>query len=258
MIKAVFFDIDGTLVSFKTHKVPQSTREAIAALRDKGIKVFIATGRHFASINNLGDLQFDGYITMNGSYCFAGKDEVIYKHDIKKDDLTALLDYMDAGHRIPCVFVREHDLIINYIDQRVKDVLQMLDFPQPPTGDLREALKKNVYQLIAFFGTNQEEEFMKIMPDCDATRWSPLFTDVVPKGSSKRIGIDQVIGHYGIQLKETLAFGDGGNDIPMLQHAGIGVAMGNATDDVKLWSDFVTSSVDEDGIMHALKVLGVL
>ena len=66
MIKAVFFDIDGTLVSFKTHAIPQSTIEALAALRERGIKVFIATGRPLVAINNLGDQVFDGYVTMNG------------------------------------------------------------------------------------------------------------------------------------------------------------------------------------------------
>ena len=82
MIKAVFFDIDGTLVSFKTHVVPKSTLHAIELLKKKGIKVFIATGRHRRSINNLGDLEFDGYVTLNGGYVFAGKDDVIYKHSI--------------------------------------------------------------------------------------------------------------------------------------------------------------------------------
>ena len=76
MIKAVFFDIDGTLVSFKTHVVPKSTLHAIELLKKKGIKVFIATGRHRRSINNLGDLEFDGYVTLNGGYVFAGKDDV--------------------------------------------------------------------------------------------------------------------------------------------------------------------------------------
>ena len=70
MVKAIFFDIDGTLVSFETHKIPASTQEALKALRDKGIKIFIATGRPQCLINNLSDLEFDGYITVNGSYCF--------------------------------------------------------------------------------------------------------------------------------------------------------------------------------------------
>ena len=67
MIKAVFFDIDGTLVSFHTHRVSEATRQAIRQLRTQGIKVFIATGRHLQVINNLGDLEFDGYVTLNGS-----------------------------------------------------------------------------------------------------------------------------------------------------------------------------------------------
>ena len=73
MVKAIFFDIDGTLVSFKTHKIPASTQEALKALRDKSIKIFIATGRPQCLINNLGDLEFDGYITVNGSYCLRMK-----------------------------------------------------------------------------------------------------------------------------------------------------------------------------------------
>ena len=65
MIKAVFFDIDGTLVSFKTHKLPDSTVRALDLLREKGIKVFIATGRQLQSINNLGTQEFDGYVTLD-------------------------------------------------------------------------------------------------------------------------------------------------------------------------------------------------
>lgn len=84
MIKAVFFDIDGTLVSFKTHVVANSTVEAIHQLRAKGIKVFIATGRQLQCIDNLGNLEVDGYVTLNGGYCIAGKDEVIYKQAFRK------------------------------------------------------------------------------------------------------------------------------------------------------------------------------
>ena len=89
MIKAVFFDIDGTLVSFKTHKLPDSTVRVLDLLREKGIKVFIATGRQLQSINNLGTQEFDGYVTLNGGYCLAGKDKVIYKHNIPSEDIEA-------------------------------------------------------------------------------------------------------------------------------------------------------------------------
>ena len=75
MTKALFFDIDGTLVSFETHRIPPSTIEALEAAHAKGLKIFIATGRPKAIINNLSELQdrnlIDGYITMNGAYCLS-------------------------------------------------------------------------------------------------------------------------------------------------------------------------------------------
>lgn len=99
---------------------------------------------------------------------------------------------------------------------------------------------------------------MSVMPHSETTRWNPLFTDVIPRGSSKRVGIDKVLEYFGIALEESMAFGDGGNDISMLQHVGIGVAMGNAEGEVKRVADHVTSSVDDDGVIKALRHFGVL
>lgn len=156
MVKAVFFDIDGTLVSFKTHEVPQSTIEALDMLRKKGIKVFIATGRHFSSINNLGDLQFDGYVTLNGGYCFAG-DKVIYKHSIPDRDVEALIRYMETEESFPCAFVREKDIYMNYKDETVEEIFNMLNFPEPPIRPMNEIRGETVYQLVSFFTADQEK-----------------------------------------------------------------------------------------------------
>lgn len=257
MIKAIFFDIDGTLVSFKTHEVPAEVVKAINDLREKGIKVFIATGRHFSSINNLGDLQFDGYITLNGGYCFSGN-HIIYKHHIPKEDIGKLLDYLQYKESFPCILVRENSAIMNFENETTEHIFTMLNFPKPPVGDLRKAAEEDVYQLIAFFDKDKEEEMMGIMSGCEATRWYPSFTDVVPAGSSKRIGIDKVIEYFGISLNETMAFGDGGNDITMLKHAGIGIALGNADDEVKNSADYVTTSVDDNGVVNALKHFGLM
>lgn len=253
MIKAIFFDIDGTLVSFKTHEVPQSTIEALAALRQKGIKMFIATGRKFQSINNLGTLEFDGYITLNGGFCLAGTDEVIYKHSIPHSDIEALLEYQQTAESFPCAFVCEDGIYMNYKNESVEKLFRMLNFPEPPIRPLQEVSGKTVFQLIAFFGEGQEKRIMSVLPHCESTRWNPLFTDVVPAGSSKAVGINKILEHYGLALDETIAFGDGGNDVAMLSHAHIGVAMGNAGDEVKAIADYVTDSVDADGIFNALK-----
>ena len=246
MVKAIFFDIDGTLVSFKTHEVPRSTIDALDILRKKGIKVFIATGRHYSSINNLGDLKF------------AGEDKVIYKHSIPDRDIDALIRYLETEESFPCAFVQEKEIFMNYKDETVEEIFNMLNFPEPPIRPLSEMKGKTVYQLVSFFTAEQEKKIMSILSHCESTRWNPLFTDVVPAGSSKRIGIDKMLEYFKIPLKECMAFGDGGNDIAMLQHAGIGVAMGNADDDVKQYADYVTDSVDEDGIFKALKFHNII
>ena len=151
MIKAVFFDIDGTLVSFKTHKLPDSTVRALDLLREKGIKVFIATGRQLQSINNLGTQEFDGYVTLNGGYCLAGKDKVIYKHNIPSEDIEALIRYQENEEAFPCALVEEDGIYQNYVDDSVRQLYDMLDFPHPPLRPLRGNGGKEVYQLIAFF-----------------------------------------------------------------------------------------------------------
>ena len=231
MIKAVFFDIDGTLVSFHTHRVSEATRQAIRQLRTQGIKVFIATGRHLQVINNL----------------------VIYRRMIPEIALEHLVKYQEEKETFPCIFVREKDMFINYNNQHTREVFRMLDFPEPVVKDIHEATREGVFQLIAFFSEQQEDRIMQALPECEATRWNPLFTDVVPVGGNKSIGMEKILAYFGISREETMAFGDGGNDIPMLEYAGIGVAMGNASEEVQRHADFVTSGVDDEGIVHALK-----
>ncbi len=258
MVKAVFFDIDGTLVSFQTHRIPESAKKAIVQLRKKGVKVFIATGRHWRVINNLEGLEFDGYVTLNGSCCYAGKDRLIYRHGIPVEDIRRLLELEAGDEPFPCMFVRTNDMFINYENEHTDAIFRMLNFPIPPRRDIREALKEEVFQLIGFFQEKQEERIMAQLPGCEATRWNPLFTDIVPAGGSKKVGMAKILEYFGIGREECMAFGDGGNDVPMLEYAGIGVAMGNAREEVQAKADFVTESVDDDGIAYALRHFGLI
>ena len=253
-IKAIFFDIDGTLVSFNTHQVPQSTIDCLDRLRHAGIRLFIASGRHMVSINNLGNLHFDGYVTINGAMAIVDN-KVIHRSLISHDALHRINNFMASRHPFPCTFVLTDRLVINYYNDVVDNVLSQLNFPRLPEDDLTRFENDDVYQLISFFSEDEEPEIMQCLPDCDAARWSPLFTDIVPKGTSKVIGIQKICQHFGISQDEIMAFGDGGNDIDMLRFASIGVAMGNATDNVKAAADYVTSSVDADGISLAIRHL---
>lgn len=85
MVKAIFFDIDGTLVSFNTHSIPESTQNALKQLREKGIKVFIATGRpKVLMMDAVGHLPFDGFITLNGAHCLLPIIRIFIKEEYPK------------------------------------------------------------------------------------------------------------------------------------------------------------------------------
>lgn len=257
MIKAAFFDIDGTLISFKTHQIPASTIDAIHQLQQQGVKIFLATGRHPIWVQDLG-FGFDGFVALNGGLCTTCSGEVFYKKALPVEDFKSMLKYQREKESFPCACVLDNSIWANYVNDTAIALYNHVGVKLPDIQPIENFADQPVYQLIAFFNAEQEKEIMANMPGCVATRWHPDFADVVPKGIDKGVGMDHILAHYHLQLEDTIAFGDGGNDVAMLRHAGIGVAMGNATDEVKSVADYVTSSVDEDGIAKALISLGII
>lgn len=258
MIKAAFFDIDGTLLSHASNCVPPSTVEAIHALRQKGILVFLATGRHkpvLEALEPLRGLPFDGAVTLNGQYCY-NAEGLLYHRSIDREDLESLLSHL-AHNPLACCFVEEDRMYINFHNDLVRKVHAAIHTPLPPLGDLLRCREHDVYQVILYAEDAQLESLPQLC-NTRITRWHYGGVDMIPASGGKAAGIRKVLEHYSISPQETIAFGDGENDIDMFHAVGTAVAMGNAPDTVKAQSSYVTDSVDDDGIFKALKHLGVL
>ena len=159
MVKAIFFDIDGTLVSFKTHTIPESTRKALAQLREKGIKVFISTGRpKVLMMKAVGDLEFDGYITLNGAYCFTADHRDIYKGGIPEDDVERLIRFNKQHPEIPFVCVHDDTWFITGVNESVQRVADLIEIDVPPVRPMEEARGKEILQIMGYFETGEDEE----------------------------------------------------------------------------------------------------
>lgn len=260
MIKALFFDIDGTLVSFNTHKIAQSTIDGLNIAKERGIKIFISTGRPLSFINNLGDIEhlIDGYITTNGSYNFMGK-SVISMHSIPQEEVLTLVDYLNK-HEYPAILVgTDNTAVINHkpiVDRIVIDTLNITNIDFSITAET--VLQQDMLQITPFITQEQQDIIMPQIPHCTSERWHPEFIDTVNKQASKGKALSDIVAYNDLLISETMAFGDGGNDISMLLKAGVGVAMGNANDNVKAMANYVTSSADNDGIYKALKHFEVI
>ena len=256
-IKAVFFDIDGTLYSHRTNRVPPSALDAIRQLRKQGILVFLATGRHrpqLESLPQLRELEYDGAVTLNGSYCY-DRHGLIFHNPICREDIAALLSWLEK-HPTPCGFLEEDRAYVNFYNDRVHQVHTAIHTPLLPLGDLRRGLETPIYQILLYL--TAEDAVPPCMPHTRTTRWYTGGVDVIPATGGKALGIQKVLEYCGIDKTETIAFGDGDNDLDMFGAVGLSVAMGNAVPQLRAAADHITTHVDDDGIAQALKHFGLI
>lgn len=256
MIKAAFFDIDGTMFSHTIHAIPESTRNAVHLLREKGVKVFIATGRSLSETKRvpLGDMKFDGYVTLNGQICLDAAENILSEAPITGEDGEYLIDAF-VNKKIPLAIVEKERIYINYIDDSVIRAQKSVEIPLLPLGEYQGA---PIYQFIGYMNREETEKFAQKIPNCKITRWYDEGIDIISKDGGKANGIQKVLEVYGFTREETIAFGDSDNDMEMLEFAGIGVAMGNAVECVKEAADYVTTDIDQDGIWNACRHLGLI
>jgi len=157
-----------------------------------------------------------------------------------------------------CIFLEGEDIYVNCINDYTRRFISDLSIDMPPVRPARYALGRTVYQAVTFLDKEHERLLLDRAPHLKTTRWHPNFLDVIPPTGGKDRGLDAILDHFGIPLEESMAFGDGENDLSMLVHAGIGVAMGTASDEVKARADYAAPSVDEDGVARALEHFGLL
>lgn len=258
--KALFFDIDGTLVSFNTHAIPHSTVSALTEAKRRGIGIYISTGRPRRLINNLGAIEhlIDGYITTNGACCYLGGKAV--SCIAIPDDEARLMVRMSDEMGFPMMLVGVDDLTVcNPGEASDRIFRQLLNVSYMGDGVSRDdVLRQRIIQLTPIIDAATEEQLMPRLPHCVSARWYPDFTDITALGADKGSALHTMAGLLELDISETVAFGDGGNDKTIIREAGLGVAMGNAGDDIKAIADYATDSVDDDGVAKALRKLGVI
>ena len=255
MIKAIFFDIDGTLLSHASGGVPESTRRALDLLRERGIMRFLATGRHILEIRRLlPDLSFDGCVTLNGQICLDAEEALTYDAPFDPADAQRAVSIFQ-GHEVPAMLVQQDRMYINFVNDAVRLAQRDISSPIPPLGDYTGG---KIYQFIVYDSGGSAASLLEQLPGCKMSRWNTHAVDILPRSGGKVLGIQQFLRSLSLDRREIMAFGDGENDMDMLRFAGVGVAMGNAEDMVKEAADYVTGDVDRDGIFQALRHFGVL
>lgn len=271
--KAIFVDIDGTLVN-DNGVIPESARHAIQAARNKGNLVFICTGRSIAEIYpDILDVGFDGIIGAAGGYIEHGN-EVLLHERIQKEQVQLLVDFFNKheidfylesnGGLFASINCKSHlQLIIDQFIKENPDSEDEIKNGLQPFYDVLiegEDLVRDDINKISFLGSdipfdeikNYFQSHFTVIPST-----VPMFGEnsgeLSLQGIHKATAIEKLIKHLNIDKENTFGYGDGLNDIEMLQFVNHGIAMGNAKRAVMDVADDVTGSPDEDGILNSFK-----
>ena len=256
-IKIIFFDIDDTLRNSKTGFIPSTIPTVFKQLRDKGILTGIATGRGiFGVVPEIKALKPDFFVTLNGAYIEDKKGNVIYSNKIAKDKVEEYItwtkevgiDYGLVGSQA-AKLSRRTEMISQAIDPIYPDLEVDPDFYQ----------KEDIYQMWTF----EEQGDDLVLPESLAStlrmvRWHEHSSDVVPISGSKAAGVAKVVDQLGLKPENVMVFGDGLNDLELFDYAGISVAMGVSHEKIKEKADYITKTLEEDGIFDALEGFGMV
>lgn len=257
---AVFVDIDGTLLNTK-HMISEESKETIRLLKENGHKVFICTGRPLCDLDDyILEPGFDGIVAAGGAYVEAYGH--IYRNiqfnSEKVQKVEKVLNELEAGisyERLDGVYVTR--LFKKYVDENIEvftksyaDKMIVVDEGFMETGKFTFICKKDKLEIIK---ERLDNEFEVIKaPYMDHTK-DYVFGEICLKGITKDDGIKSLNLNQKI-----IAIGDSDNDIGMLKYADIGIAMGNASDNLKAVADMISEHVDDEGFMKAFKKLQLI
>lgn len=263
-MKYLFIDIDGTLTN-KYGKVPLSAVQAINWAREKGHKVFLATGRSKCEIfDYILKIGFDGIVGAAGGYVEANG-KVIESNAMLKSDSDTIINILE-NERIKFSIETDNGVFNNGETQEfLKSVFTNLG--RDVETDLFYNMMTRVENFDSMANVNKILYYdTNILIDDMRNRVGDKF-NIIPytikefghnsgeiniKGVTKEKGIIKMLEYFGGEVKDTIAIGDGGNDAEMLKFANIGIAMGNSSQSLLKYADYVTDPVDNDGLASAI------
>lgn len=262
-IKLLVFDIDGTLVDRSKQTVQDSAVVAINELRAKGMHILVATGRSFFFIHDdvRDRINTEFYVSVNGACLTDNKGNVLETHGMNKDTLEKFIDYCRENNYPVGVKYPDHIGVYGDYDNYVENYTGVA---HGRTHLLKDDNDKKSYLTsipLGAYTMAPDTHIEKIRANFKDLYFMPTDYSTVEAtsiGVDKTKTIAEVIERLDLTWDNVVTFGDGNNDIEMLQLAKVGIAMGNANDFVKSHADYVTDTVLNDGIVKGLKHLNLI
>ncbi|MGI6084543.1 MAG: Cof-type HAD-IIB family hydrolase [Acetivibrionales bacterium] len=262
--KLMAVDIDGTLLNNKGEITP-ATLEAIKKGVEHGLVFTIASGRPIQGIeyiSSLLDLDVP-LITYNGAKIVMSKSkEVVFEQKLACEYIKIILELAE-NNNVTMMLWQNDRLYVNKMNEKVNKYIRSSKVTPILMQDRDEIIKKGATKVLWYDDAEKMAGYIKEIKQVLGDRINyhtslPFFLEFNDKNATKALGIKKLGEFFGIKQSEMIAVGDGYNDLSMIEYAGLGVAMGNAVEAIKVKADYITLSNNEDGIAHVINkfVLG--
>lgn len=255
-IQIVFFDIDGTLIDMEKKEITPKTLEALRRLQARGVLLCLATGRGPLTLPRFEGVEFDVFLTFNGSYCF-DRAGTIFSAPLPQEDVRTILQNAAALHR-PVSIATQDQMVANGADRDLIDYYAFAKREIEVSDQFEEVAKSQVYQIMLGCRQADYPALLRGTHHAKIAAWWDRAVDIIPAEGGKGVAVRRILDHYRLEPDAALAFGDGDNDIEMLQAVGHGVAMANASQRLKAVADDVCGHVAQDGVYHYCLEHGLL
>ena len=245
----VFFDLDGTLMNAQSH-IDDSVATAVHELHDNGYLPVISTGRSTNELQHvLGPTGIDTYITLNGAY-IESEGTVVYESSLDDQTIESVLETVDKFGDTLAMHTKDTTKV--YSDKPiVTEFYNSVHIERPKIDP--NFYKHNIIPMIIVISNEGPERYQKLFPGLNFFKTGKYSIDTVKKDVSKMHGIKHLLNGLDLENKPVYAFGDGANDVPMIEFADHGVAMANGIDEVKELAEFITTANTDNGIVNGLK-----
>ncbi|NLL79004.1 MAG: HAD family hydrolase [Clostridiales bacterium] len=271
MVKYIFLDIDGTLLG-KGGRVPASAVDAVQTAQKRGNKVFLCTGRSKGEIpKQVWEMGFDGIVGSAGAYVEA-EGRVLFHRPMSGEMVKRLMECLKEWDAYYAMETNEKAWMTKEHFEKVNKKFENMDIWEDEVrkeflesfGVCKSVLEmEGVNKCIYYECTASIEEMQEKLPEFTILPSSIENSgknngEISEKGMSKAKGIEVLQQYYHIERSDIICFGDGLNDMEMIEFAGIGVAMENGAEELKKIADYVTDHVDENGLSKGFCKLGLI
>ncbi|MGX7030102.1 Cof-type HAD-IIB family hydrolase [Vagococcus zengguangii] len=273
-IKAIVLDIDGTLFT-SDRQISAKTKQTLLDAQSQGIKVIVASGRPTNGMRHIAKelelAKHHGFLaSYNGSRVIdMTNEEVVFDRAIEITIAKEILKHLETFDVIPMInddtTMYVHDVFNHTITMEDGELFNIIQY-EARGGNFLLAEKSSLADFVNFpvnklliagdpdyLAQHHQDIYAPFLEQVTGTFSAPFYFEFTAKNIDKAAALAAVLEPLDIKRHEVIAFGDGLNDLTMLEYAGIGVAMGNAKEEVKAVAQYITQSNDEDGIAHALE-----